>query len=102
VAAIVASRLDMPALTFSAPGIMNSYIKFGITDTNLIRKNVVGVRPSGDIIPKIDLVAGVINDIECDASIVTCHLLRRTACQLLTSCGDPLNRSFRYCIDPDY
>jgi len=92
----------MPALTFSAPGITRSYIKFGISDTDAIRKNVVGIRPINDIIPKIDLVSGSIHDIRCDEALTVCHRLRQTGCELLTSCGDPLNRAFRYCLDPDY
>jgi len=102
VAHIVGSRLDMPALGFSAPGILRSYIKFGIPSTDLIRKNVANIRPFNDIIPKIDENSGSLYDIECDAALTVCHRLRQTGCQLLTACGDPHNRAFRYCLDPDY
>jgi len=102
VAAIVGSRLNMPALTFSSPGILRSYLKFGIADPDTIRKNVVNIRPTNDIIPKIDELTGSIHDIRCDDALTLCHKLRKTGCELLTSCGDPLNRAFRYCIDPNY
>jgi len=100
VAAIVGARLDMPALAFSGPGILKSYQKFGITDPDLIYKNVVNIRPTNDLIPRIDEIGGLIQDIICNDTVINCHKLRLTGCELLKACGDPLNRAFTYCINP--
>mmetsp|Transcript_76523 Transcript_76523/g.216352 ORF Transcript_76523/g.216352 Transcript_76523/m.216352 type:complete len:777 (+) Transcript_76523:98-2428(+) len=99
IAQIVAADLDLPALVFSAPGLVFSARRFGVSVAAAHRSNVVVV-PDGDIVPRVDDQAGVVQHIACrekygaPASALGCHSLVKTTCELWRVCGDALGRDF--------
>jgi len=103
IAQIVASRLNIPALVWSAPGAAYSAKRFGI-DVQSTKRNVVIVMPDHDVVPRVDLQAGMLQLIECrtitgaDASAPQCHSLLKTACEVWRACGD--DRDFRETCAP--
>ncbi|EFC42758.1 predicted protein [Naegleria gruberi] len=91
-AKIVGSRNMVQAVTFSGPGVLLSRQKFSITEENIDRY-CVSVKPANDMVPQIDMDGGLVQHIECNGNIVTCHSIVHTTRKLISSCGDyPLNR----------
>jgi len=104
VAQIVASRLQLPALVFSAPGVVFSALRFGLPVERA--RHVMVVAPDGDMVAKVDRQAGVVQNIACHgldglpASAGACHSLLRTSCELWRACGDDRGRDFSDTCDP--
>jgi len=100
---IVAAKLNVPALVWSAPGAEYSAKRFGIQVQSL-KRNVVSVMPDHDVVPRVDLQGGMVQLIECrkkdgsEASALNCHSLVKTACEVWRTCGD--DRDFRKTCEP--
>ena len=55
----------------------------------------VNIVPHHDIIPHIDRLEGLVQQISCASeSAIDCHSIYRTTMELVRSCGDPRGRSF--------
>jgi len=99
VAQTLAARLELPAVVFSAPGILYSSWRFGASEQAL-KRNVVVVMPDFDPVPLVDEHVGMVQRISCrekdgDPPLgPECHSMARTACELWRSCGDPRGRDF--------
>jgi len=97
-AQIVAARTGLGAVVWSAPGAAYSAKRFGI-EVQALKRDVVTVMPDHDVVPRVDLQAGMLQLIECrtkhgaEASAPQCHLLLKTACEVWRVCGD--SRDFR-------
>lgn len=91
-AAMVGAATSSPTLTFSPPGEKYNLDRFEISAENFMR-NVVVVQPAYDPIPRQDVQLGLRQNILCNiVSPVECHLLQRTQCELVRTCGDPRGR----------
>lgn len=92
IAKIVGVRKGITAIAFASPGIVWSRKKFNL-EYDKIQQLVVNIRPSDDIVSKIDKNGGLVQHVDCDGSPVRCHSLTRTVQQLIRRCGsDPLGR----------
>jgi len=105
-AQVVAARTQTPALVFSAPGMWYSARRFGIVNKwgfglQSAKRNVMVIMPERDLVPQVDLQAGITQYIECRnqnggaESPVSCHAVKKTACELWRVCGDLHHRDFR-------
>ncbi|KAL0479521.1 hypothetical protein AKO1_007778 [Acrasis kona] len=83
---IVGSRYGIPAITFSAPGVVNSRDKFGIS-LDAINKWSVSIRPHVDLVSRIDKDGGMIQFVDCELTFDKCHSIVRTTRSLIESCG---------------
>jgi hypothetical protein len=85
---IIGTQLNIPALTFSAPGNLYSALKFDMSP-QLANHLAVNVAPDGDPVPLIDFQAGLVQKINCP-SFLMCHLMLNTLRELILSCRDSL------------
>lgn len=98
-ATMVGGMLNIPAVTFSAPGIGDTS---AILDpqpdlkTFLLRLRHIGVNvvPDGDAVPQVDKQSGMVVPLDCNASALDCHALKRTMCKILAACGDGGGRKY--------
>jgi len=110
IAQIVAARLQLPALLFSAPGVTYSARRFDLKSDWV--RHVTVVVPDNDFVPLVDVQAGVVQRLACldregkGASARVCHSLRKTACELWRACGDAAGRDFTSAcleyVDPQF
>jgi len=101
IAEAVAAQMLMSAVVFSAPG-----AHFGRSNfrTNMERqyRNIVGIMPDNDPVPRVDTHDDMLQHIECrdrDGQPRSyCHGMATTLCELWRSCGDFRRRNFgQYC-----
>eukprot|EP00929_Paragymnodinium_shiwhaense_P082973 TRINITY_DN4400_c0_g1_i1.p1 TRINITY_DN4400_c0_g1~~TRINITY_DN4400_c0_g1_i1.p1 ORF type:complete len:1005 (-),score=153.49 TRINITY_DN4400_c0_g1_i1:239-3253(-) len=89
IAADMAGSYNIPAVTFSAPGLMATSSLLQPAPTLMgLRRHTINVVPTGDPVPKVDDQVGTVSNIDCKFGDIRCHLLRYTSCELLYSCGD--------------
>jgi len=97
-AQVVAATLNISAVVWSAPGVEYSAKLFEV-EVQAVKRNVVSVVPDHDLVPRVDLQAGVLQRVECrdksgrEAPFRHCHSLVKTACEVWRVCGD--DRDFR-------
>lgn len=104
IARLVGSIIGKPSVTFSPPGVVQSYSKLvhhiGGQSMKVNRANLhhhsVAVVPEYDPITLIDAQAGMVQKISCNTPHLSwqlsCHMLEGTLCNLLEHCGDPRGR----------
>jgi len=98
-AQIIASKFSLPAVVWSAPGMVYSKTRFNVS-LQMAKRNIWVVRPDHDIVPRVDMQAGTVQDISCrdqkgqPDTALNCHGLTKTACEVWRVCGDPLGRNF--------
>jgi len=89
-ATVVGAILDIPAVTFSAPGLeaTSAILQPSPPEGELLRRGV-NVAPLFDLVPMVDQQTGSTLRVACPRkSPLQCHRLRNTMCELLSSCGD--------------
>jgi len=98
IAQVLASRLQVPAIVFSAPGIAYSAERFNAS-LETAGSDIVVIMPDGDLAPGVDLQAGQVQRIACrerktgaQNNPASCHALQRTTWELLRVCGDYAGR----------
>lgn len=95
-AGMVGAVTKTPAVSFSGPGLLYTRGRFGITDQD-IRDYVLTIKPRGDIVPKIDELGGMVQEIECRrANPLACHSTSTHLCELYASCGDRRGRDWSF------
>jgi lipase ATG15 len=95
-AAMVGAKTKTPAVSFSGPGLLYTRGRFGIDDQD-IRDYVLTIKPRRDIVPQIDELAGMVQEIECRrTNPLACHSTSTHLCELYASCGDRRNRDWSY------
>ncbi|CAH0487235.1 unnamed protein product [Peronospora farinosa] len=104
IARLVGSIVGTTSVTFSPPGIVQSYSKLvhhiGGTSMKVDRASLhhrnVAVVPEYDPITMIDAQAGMIQKISCDtphlSMQLSCHMLEGTICNLVEHCGSARGR----------
>ena len=87
VAQIVAARLQALAVTFSAPGVVLSRRKFGITMSD-IDEYLVNIQPQGDLVPLLDIQGVKAQQIRCKADALSyhCHSVLNTIDEITDGC----------------
>lgn len=101
----VGSRLGLPTIVFSAPGMSFSKRRFKSTWMRTVR-NVIGVVPETDAVPAVDEHMDMVQNIACRRPDGThrwfyeCHSIKVTACELWRACGDMRRRDFTAACAP--
>lgn len=93
-AAMVGAKTHTPAISFSGPGLLYSRGRFDVDDKS-IRDYVVTVKPQRDIVPKVDELGGMVQEIECRRdNPLACHSTVTHMCELYAACGDRRKRDW--------
>jgi len=99
-AEIVSAQMGMPAVVFSGLGNEYSREKFDYTMRGIYR-NVVGVIPDSDRVPRVDQHVDMSQHIQCvgpdgfPRNPLACHAVFTSACELWRVCGDVKLRDWR-------
>eukprot|EP00812_Abedinium_dasypus_P015845 NODE_950_length_1298_cov_455.081255.p1 GENE.NODE_950_length_1298_cov_455.081255~~NODE_950_length_1298_cov_455.081255.p1 ORF type:complete len:199 (+),score=42.90 NODE_950_length_1298_cov_455.081255:3-599(+) len=108
IAQVVAARRKLPALVFSAPGMLYNARRFGI-NIQAAKRLVMVIQPESDIVPMVDVQPGMVQRIECrdrnEASMqlqpVACHDIVKSTCEIWRVCGGD-KRSFKHACSKYY
>lgn len=93
-AAMVGAKTQSRAVSFSGPGLLYSRDRFGLTDRE-IKDYVLTIKPRKDIVPRVDELGGLVQDIRCKrTTLMGCHSTFTHICELYLSCGDHLKRNW--------
>lgn len=93
-AAMVGAKTKTRAVSFSGPGLLYSRGRFGI-DSSDIRDNVLTFKPRKDIVPRVDELGGMVQELRCkEDSPMGCHSSFTHICELYLSCGDERRRNW--------
>jgi hypothetical protein len=88
VAGVISAHLNIPAITFSSPGLGYSYKTYDIELKKLIN-NFVNVVPMSDPVPLLDSQVGQIQSIECNSEEpLSCHSIYNTMDTLSEMCRE--------------
>jgi hypothetical protein len=88
VAGVISAHLNIPAITFSSPGLGYSYKTYDIELKKLIN-NFVNVVPMSDPVPLLDSQVGQIQNIECNTEEpLSCHSIYNTIDTLNKMCHE--------------
>jgi len=88
VSKVVAAKHNTNVVTFSAPGIVMISKKVGLT-LEQINRISMNIKPTNDIIPSIDSLGGLTQEIDCNQpNFLECHRLVHTVNTLMKSCGN--------------
>ncbi|KAF4042122.1 Lipase (class 3) [Phytophthora infestans] len=93
-AAMVGAKTHTPAVSFSGPGLLYSRGRFDVDDGS-IRDYVMTVKPRRDIVPQVDELGGMVQEIECRRdNPLACHSTVTHMCELYVACGDKRKRDW--------
>ncbi|KAG6957661.1 hypothetical protein JG687_00009850 [Phytophthora cactorum] len=93
-AAMVGAKTHTPAVSFSGPGLLYSRGRFDVDDSS-IRDYVMTVKPRRDIVPQVDELGGMVQEIECRRdNPLACHSTVTHMCELYAACGDKRKRDW--------
>ncbi|EGZ23757.1 hypothetical protein PHYSODRAFT_482204 [Phytophthora sojae] len=94
IAAMIGAKTKTSAVSFSGPGLLYSLGRFDITSQD-VRDYVLTMKPRKDIIPSVDELGGLVQEIRCKkSSPMGCHSTSTHLCELYFSCGDPRQRNW--------
>ncbi|KAE8914812.1 hypothetical protein PF005_g1088 [Phytophthora fragariae] len=94
IAAMIGAKTKTSAVSFSGPGLLYSLGRFGITSRD-VRDYVLTMKPRKDIVPQVDELGGLVQEIRCKkSSPMGCHSTSTHLCELYFSCGDPRQRNW--------
>jgi len=97
VAGVISAHLNIPAITFSSPGLGFSYKTYDIELKKLIN-NFVNIVPMSDPVPLLDSQVGQIQTIECNTEQpLSCHSIYNTIDTLNSMCRE--SSVYRYWDD---
>lgn len=93
-AAMVGAKTHVPAVSFSGPGLLYSRGRFDVED-DAIRDYVLTIKPRHDVVPQVDALGGMVQEIECRRlNPLACHSTVTHMCELVASCGDKRGRDW--------
>ncbi|ETV64344.1 hypothetical protein H257_18752, partial [Aphanomyces astaci] len=93
-AAMVGAKTRTPAVSFSGPGLVYTRGRFHLDEAD-IRDYVMTIKPVTDIVPRVDVLGGMVQEIECrKTNPLACHGSSTHACELYMTCGDKRNRDW--------
>lgn len=94
IAAMAGAKTKTRAVSFSGPGLLYSLGRFDI-DAQDVRDYVLTMKPRKDIVPQVDQLGGMVQEIRCKhSSPMSCHSTTTHLCELYYSCGDSRNRNW--------
>eukprot|EP00644_Phytophthora_capsici_P004302 jgi/Phyca11/545257/estExt2_Genewise1Plus.C_PHYCAscaffold_170357 len=94
IAAMIGAKTKTSAVSFSGPGLLYSLGRFDITSQD-VRDYVLTMKPRKDIVPQVDELGGLVQEIRCKkSSPMGCHSTSTHLCELYFSCGDPRQRNW--------
>ncbi|KAG7391264.1 hypothetical protein PHYPSEUDO_005213 [Phytophthora pseudosyringae] len=94
IAAMIGAKTKTSAVSFSGPGLLYSLGRFDITSQD-VRDYVLTMKPRKDIVPQVDELGGLVQEIRCKkSSPMGCHATSTHLCELYFSCGDPRQRNW--------
>ncbi|CAH0492250.1 unnamed protein product [Peronospora farinosa] len=94
IAAMIGAKTKTSAVSFSGPGLLYSVGRFDITSRD-VRDYVLTMKPRKDIVPQVDELGGLVQEIRCKkSSPMGCHSTSTHLCELYFSCGDPRQRNW--------
>uniref|UniRef100_M4B9B3 Fungal lipase-type domain-containing protein n=1 Tax=Hyaloperonospora arabidopsidis (strain Emoy2) TaxID=559515 RepID=M4B9B3_HYAAE len=94
IAAMIGAKTKTSAVSFSGPGLLYSLGRFDITSRD-VRDYVLTMKPKKDIVPRVDQLGGLVQEIRCKkASPMGCHSMSTHLCELYFSCGDLRHRNW--------
>jgi len=95
-AAMVGAKTHTPAVSFSGPGLLYSRGRFDLDDES-IRDYVLTIKPRRDIVPQVDELGGMVQEIECRRdNPLACHSTVTHMCELYAACGDKRKRDWSH------
>ncbi|DBA03442.1 TPA: LOW QUALITY PROTEIN: hypothetical protein N0F65_002850 [Lagenidium giganteum] len=95
-AAMVGAATKTPAVSFSGPGLLYSRGRFDLSERD-IRDYVLTIKPRMDVVPRVDELGGMVQEIECRAhNPLECHSTNTHMCELYASCGDRRQRDWSH------
>ncbi|KAF0699443.1 Aste57867_9985 [Aphanomyces stellatus] len=101
-AAMVGATTHTPAISFSGPGLVYTRGRFHL-DEAAIRDYVLTIKPVSDIVPRVDVLGGMVQETECRKSNpLACHGSGTHACELYMTCGDKRHRDWSKAPCGDY
>lgn len=104
IAAMIGAKTKTSAVSFSGPGLLYSLGRFDIASQD-VRDYVLTMKPKSDIVPAVDQLGGLVQEIRCKhSSPMSCHSTSTHLCELYFSCGDPRQRNWstnEKCIEYD-
>lgn len=95
---IVGSFTERPSVAFSPPGVLELRRKLHYEGERLHQHHIlhraVAIMPQLDPVPLIGAQAGLVQKIRCTHpfGVLGCHMVERSICELLDSCGDHRGR----------
>ncbi|RLN49995.1 hypothetical protein BBJ29_002779 [Phytophthora kernoviae] len=93
-AAMIGAKTRTPSVSFSGPGLLYSRGRFDLED-EAIRDYVLTVKPRHDIVPQVDELGGMVQEIECRrTNPLACHSTVTHMCELYAACGDKRKRDW--------
>lgn len=93
-AAMVGAKTQTRAVSFSGPGLLYSRGRFDV-DASDIRDNVLTFKPQKDIVPRVDELGGMVQELRCkQTNPLGCHSSFTHICELYLSCGDSRRRNW--------
>ncbi|KAI9920695.1 hypothetical protein PsorP6_002581 [Peronosclerospora sorghi] len=93
-AAMVGAKTHTPAVSFSGPGLLYTRGRFNVDDES-IRDYVLTIKPRRDIVPQVDELGGMVQEIECRRdNPLACHSTITHMCELYAACGDKRERDW--------
>ncbi|RLN93462.1 hypothetical protein BBJ28_00003362 [Nothophytophthora sp. Chile5] len=93
-AAMIGAKTHTPAVSFSGPGLLYSRGRFDVDD-NAIRDYVLTIKPRRDVVPQVDELGGMVQEIECRReNPLACHSTITHMCELYAACGDKRKRDW--------
>ncbi|KAG7402346.1 hypothetical protein PHYBOEH_000054 [Phytophthora boehmeriae] len=93
-AAMVGAKTRTPSISFSGPGLLYSRGRFDLQD-EAIRDYVLTVKPRHDVVPQVDELGGMVQEIECrKTNPLACHSTVTHMCELYAACGDKRKRDW--------
>merc|ERR1719210_2329366 len=90
----VSAQENVEGVGFSAPGLLFQSERLGINLFDL-QFGFTNIQPSNDVVPRVDSQRGMIQWIRCVERPFTCHMIKKTSCELWSQCGDPRGRDWR-------
>jgi hypothetical protein len=94
-AALVGSLAQVPAVSFSGPGLKYNRFRFGISNQETIEHHVTTIKPDYDVVPMVDFLLGNTQTVTCPyKSPIACHMIFVTLNSLQHYCGDPRKRDW--------
>lgn len=94
IAAMAGAKTKTRAVSFSGPGLLYSIGRFDI-DAQDVRDYVLTMKPRKDIVPQVDQLGGMVQEIRCKhSSPMSCHSTTTHLCELYFSCGDMRGRNW--------